>query len=87
MAALAKVQARGQVTLPRDVRQAVGIQPSDTLMIQATGPSSLQVTVLPRLTHAEALLRYRVEGEVDMAALRREADEDAAADALRDLNA
>lgn len=87
MVALAKVQARGQVTLPRDVRQAVGIQPGDTLMIQATGPASLQVTVLPRLTLAEALERYRVEGEVDLAALRREAEGDAAADALRNLTA
>ncbi len=55
-------------------------------MIQATGPGSLQFSVLPRLSLVQVLERYRIEGEVDMAVLRREAEEDVAADALRHPN-
>ena len=81
-AALSKVQARGQVTLPRAIRRATGLKPGDVVLFQATGPHTVQLKVLPRLTFAEALARYRVEVPVDDAADRQAWQDAAAGDVL-----
>ena len=78
MAALSKVQARGQVTLPRSIRQATGVKAGDVVLFQPVGPGTVQLKVLPRLTLAEALGRYQVKGPVDDAR-DREGWQDAAA--------
>jgi AbrB family looped-hinge helix DNA binding protein len=78
MAALGKVQARGQVTLPSAIRRAVGLKPGDVVLIEATGPNTVRLKTLPRLTLAEALERFRVRGPIDDAA-DREAWQDTAA--------
>lgn len=78
MAALSKVQARGQVTLPRSIRQATGVKAGDVVLFQSVGPGTVQLKVLPRLTLAEALERYQVKGPVDDAH-DREGWQDAAA--------
>jgi AbrB family looped-hinge helix DNA binding protein len=65
MAALSKVQARGQVTLPREIRRAAGIRPGDTVIFEAVGPDTVTLHVLPRLTLAEMFERYRIEGPID----------------------
>jgi bifunctional DNA-binding transcriptional regulator/antitoxin component of YhaV-PrlF toxin-antitoxin module len=65
------------VTLPRAIRRAAGLKPGDVVLFQATGPHTVQMKALPRLSLAEALARYRVEGPIDAA--DREAWQDAAA--------
>ena len=35
---LGRVQARGQVTIPAEVREALGIQAGDVLLVEVTGP-------------------------------------------------
>jgi AbrB family looped-hinge helix DNA binding protein len=65
MVVLGKVLPRGQVTLPRAIRQAAGLKPGDHVMFRATGPGKVEMTVLPRLTLAEALERYRIERPID----------------------
>ena len=82
MAALSKVQTRGQVTLPRSIRQAAGVKPGDVVLFQPLGPGTVQLKVLPRLTLAEALERYRVEGPIDDARDRESWQEAAAKDVL-----
>ena len=78
MVALGKVQARGQVTVPSEIRHAVGIEPGDTLLLRATGPTTVEVEVLPRMTFQEFLDRYHVDAPYDDAAIREARQEDAA---------
>ena len=78
MAALAKVQARGQVTLPSDLRRDVGIRPGDMVLFRKTGPSTVEFEVLPRLTLAEIIERFRIDRTYDDATIREEWQEEAA---------
>lgn len=79
---LAKVQGRGQITLPREIRRMAGINPGDTVTIKALGPGRVEVHVVPRLTLQELLERYRIEGPVDIPADRQKWQETAAKEAL-----
>ena len=58
---LAKILARGQVTLPREVRRAAGLKPGDTVVCEVTGPGRVEMHVLPRMTLAETLERYHID--------------------------
>ena len=80
MSALGKVQSRGQVTLPRAVRQAAGVKPGDTVIVRATGPGTVEIKALPRMTLAEMIERFRIEGPIDEAADREKWEELAAKD-------
>ena len=80
MTALGKVQSRGQVTLPRAVRQAAGVKPGDTVIVRATGPGKVEIEALPRMTLAEMIEKYRIEGPIDEAADREKWEELAAKD-------
>jgi len=75
---IAKVQSRGQVTLPSKLRKKIGCRPGDTLVIEATGPGEARLKVLPRLTLQETLEHYRITGPIDWHRDREEADEQAA---------
>ncbi len=44
---LAKVQARGQVTVPQEVRDLCGIEPGMELLFVPTGPHVFECRVLP----------------------------------------
>jgi AbrB family looped-hinge helix DNA binding protein len=79
---LAKILARGQVTVPRAIRQAVGLRPGDVVAFDVTADGRVEIRPLPRLTLAEALERYRVD---DPAAYARDPDawkDDAARDVI-----
>jgi AbrB family looped-hinge helix DNA binding protein len=62
---LAKVLARGQVTLPSAVRRSAGIKPGDLVSVSVTGAGRVELRVLPRLTLAEALARYHIDEPID----------------------
>lgn len=53
MAALARLQARGQFTVPESVRHATGVQPGDTLLVRAVEPGRFEVIVLPHVSAEE----------------------------------
>lgn len=78
---LTKIMTRGQMTLPRKVRDAIDCRPGDTVLVEATGPGLAQLRVLPRLTLEDLLERYKIEGPVDLVR-DREQWENEAADAL-----
>jgi bifunctional DNA-binding transcriptional regulator/antitoxin component of YhaV-PrlF toxin-antitoxin module len=80
--AIGKILGRGQVTLPRDIRRAASVQPGDTVIIRVTGPGTIELKTLPRLTLDEALERYRIEGPVDLASDRPQWQAEAAGDVL-----
>jgi AbrB family looped-hinge helix DNA binding protein len=45
--ALAKIQSRGQVTIPAAVRRAAGVAPGDVLVVDAAGKGQLHLTAIP----------------------------------------
>src|SRR5258708_6746053 len=60
---LARVQARGQVTIPQDIREACGVEPGTDLMFVKTGPTTFECWVLPTpLSLREIFDKYSVEG-------------------------
>ncbi len=80
--ALGRVQSRGQITLPRQVRQAAQIQPGDSVTIQAVGPGRIEVKVVRRLTLQDLLDRYPIDVPVNVAADREKWEEEAAEGAV-----
>src|SRR6185437_12500652 len=79
---MSKVLARGQITLPRDVRHAAGIAPGDNLLLRVVGPGRVELTVLPRLTLDEALAKYHIEGPINEEEDRARWQERAAEDVI-----
>lgn len=47
MMSMAKVQARGQVTVPQEVRDLCGIEPGTELLFLPLGPHAFECRVLP----------------------------------------
>jgi AbrB family looped-hinge helix DNA binding protein len=62
---IAKILARGQVTVPRAIRQAVGLKPGDVVAFYVTAEGRVELRPFPRLTLAEALARYHVDDPAD----------------------
>lgn len=62
---LGKVLARGQITLPKEVRLAAGIEPGDKVIVRAKKPGTIEIEALPRLTLAQTLEMYHIEGPID----------------------
>ncbi len=83
MTSRATLQARGQFTIPKDVREAVQIRPGDILFCYVDGPSTIRLEVRPRLTWQEILDRYASDEPVDVETLLRESESDAADDFVR----
>lgn len=78
-----KVQARGQVTIPAEVRQAAGIQAGDTLLFEVVGEGRLKAIVIPTHESVEDVLeRYRMPGQFDADRTRDEVIRQIARDVL-----
>lgn len=65
--AIGRVLSRGQVIVPQSVRRAARFQPGDLVSFRVSGPGTVEVALLPRLTLREALECYRIDGAVDAA--------------------
>ena len=79
---LGKVLARGQVTLPRDVRRAADIRPGDTVSFRVNN-GVVEIRPLPRLRLEDTFEMYRIEGPIDIAAMREEAEAAEADEVIR----
>ena len=78
-----KVQARGQVTIPADVRQAAEIRAGDTLLFEVTGAGQLRVVVLPTHPSLDDLFdRYSLPEKFESDRVWAEVDQDMSRDAL-----
>lgn len=86
MGAVTKIQSRGQITLPRDVRRASGFHAGDRVFVRSTGPGVAEIRVLPRMTFEESLRRFHVDTTVDMEQVKRDLEEDIIADVGRTLS-
>ncbi len=67
---VAKVLARGQVTLPREVRRRAHIKPGDVMNIEVLGPGRLRFTALPCVSPRELRGPFPIEVPIDEAADR-----------------
>lgn len=65
MPALAKVQARGQVTLPSEIRRRAGLKPGDTVVVRLTKQGVVELSPLPSLTVDELFALYPIQGPID----------------------
>ena len=83
---IARIQARGQVTIPQEIREACGAAPGADLLFIETGPDTFECRVLPaRRTLAEVTARYAADGVApDLARLSEEMGADLACDRLPD---
>lgn len=71
---IAKIQERGQITIPVEVRKACGIKSGDSLLFVAKGEGVFEARVLPSAELVSELIgRYEVsEVAPDLAELRSE---------------
>ena len=67
----AKVMAKGQITLPKDIREALGLQSGDrvTLILQDD-----QVIMMNSAVYAMKMLQIAMEGEAEKAGLNSDDD-------------
>jgi AbrB family looped-hinge helix DNA binding protein len=67
----AKVMAKGQITLPKDIREALGVQTGDrvTLIRQDN-----QVIMMNSAVYAMKMLQTAMEGDAEKAGLRSDDD-------------
>jgi AbrB family looped-hinge helix DNA binding protein len=79
---LAWVLPRGQITIPREIREAVGLESGDTVQVRVSGPDTIQITVLPRRTLDEWIERYRITEPMDYREAEAAGEADAAAEAI-----
>jgi AbrB family looped-hinge helix DNA binding protein len=79
---LSKVLTRGQLTLPKDVREAAGITAGDLVTLTVTGPGRVELQVVPRMKLADALERYVIDRPLDEAQERAAWQAVAASDAI-----
>lgn len=78
-----KVQARGQVTIPTEVRQAANIRTGDTLLFEVTGAGRLRVVAIPTHSSLDDLFdRYSSPGVFEVERVWAEVGEDVARDVL-----
>ena len=71
---IARVQTRGQVTIPQEVREACGVTPGTDPVFVKTGPGRFECRVLPApRTLIEVTRQYAMDGTApDLAGLREE---------------
>ncbi len=79
---LAKILGRGQVTVPRQVRRELGLEPGDTVVFEVVGPGRVEMRTLPAMRLSEALGRYHVVDQGDDARDRVEWQRRAAKDVI-----
>lgn len=70
----AKVMAKGQITLPKDIRDALGVQTGDRVTLIRKDD---QVIMMNSAVYAMKMLEAAMEGEAEKAGLK--SDEDVAA--------
>jgi AbrB family looped-hinge helix DNA binding protein len=80
--AVGQVRTGGQISLPAEIQQAVGIEPGDLVSIDVTAQGTVEIRRLSPLRLSEALERYRIEGPIDDATDRERWQDVAARDVL-----
>ena len=82
----ARVQSRGQITLPKEARRRAGIQPGDTLYVEVLKEGQIRLRALPRLKPRELRDRYPIEVPVDEQRDRADWESAAAGEVVKQQN-
>ena len=77
----AKVMAKGQITLPKDIRDALGVQTGDRVTLIRKGD---QVIMMNAAVYAMKMLQTAMEGEAEKAGITSDEDVTAIIAAMRD---
>ena len=77
----AKVMAKGQITLPKDIRDALGVQTGDRVTLIRKDD---QVIMMNSAVYAMKMLQTAMEGEAEKAGLKSEEDVTTMIAAMRD---
>jgi AbrB family looped-hinge helix DNA binding protein len=80
------IQPRGQITLPKGTRDALNAKAGDKMIVSMTGPRTVELTLVPRMTLAEMLDLYGRNEPYDPARMREEWEADAAEEVIRSLD-
>ncbi len=76
-----KVQARGQVTIPEEVRRAANIKAGDTLLFETQGEGRVEAVVVPTHSSLDDLFdRFSMPGKFEAERVWAEVDRDIAED-------
>ncbi len=76
----AKVMAKGQITLPKDIREALGVQAGDRVTLIQRGA---QIIMMNAAVYAMKTLQQAMVGEAEQAGLNSEDDVEAMIMAMR----
>lgn len=82
MAKTAKVMSKGQVKIPKDVRDALGVESGDTLMFIQDG---MRVYVMNAAQYAMGMLQAELAGAADAAGITEDDIDALVADARAGL--
>lgn len=77
----AKVMAKGQITLPKDIRNALGVQTGDRVTLIRKGD---QVIMMNAAVYAMKMLQTAMEGEAEKAGIKSDEDVTAIIAEMRD---
>ncbi len=80
---LAKVLARGQLTIPQEIREKANLSPGDTVQVDIDEAGVIYLRRLRTLTFEEMFEQNLVEAPVDWAVLINEAEQEEADRVLR----
>jgi AbrB family looped-hinge helix DNA binding protein len=81
----ATLQPRGQITLPKRVREAVNMKPGDKVQFSVTDPETIVLKVFRRMTLAEMIERYGSKEPYDPVRMREEWEAEAAEEVIQSL--
>jgi AbrB family looped-hinge helix DNA binding protein len=82
---LAKVLARGQLTIPQEIREKANLNPGDTVEVDVDETGTIRLRRLPTLSFEEMFERNLVTDPVDWPTLIAEAEREEADHVLRTM--
>jgi AbrB family looped-hinge helix DNA binding protein len=65
MKAATRIQERGQVTLPKQLRERAGMKPGDKVFFHYVGPGRIEVCAYPSMTMDEMIERFKIDEPID----------------------
>jgi AbrB family looped-hinge helix DNA binding protein len=78
--AVGKVREDGQISIPAEIQQAIGLGPGDLVSINVTEQGTVEIRRLTPLRLADLLDRYHIDEPIDDAKAREEWQDIAARD-------
>jgi AbrB family looped-hinge helix DNA binding protein len=58
---MTKIQSRGQITLPAEIRKRVGMEPGDTVAISIYGPNEIRIRSIKPMSIEEARAKFPLD--------------------------